>query len=163
MHENPIVDWYKKDQKLCELLVAIDRQNLAEVEAACEAFYKVSELYNLPKFPEDVCKEDKLDGFGEECRNVSVYEQLAIVKRVHPENALRASVILAMLYVYKKFYAEINEAASEYYGTSNKIPETYYACFFGKDVDVKLKFYIQNKSAQATGARFIQLVSAEDE
>jgi hypothetical protein len=160
---NPIVEWYTNDQKLCDLLVAIDQQNLTEHEAARKAFYEVSALYNLPKFPEDVSEDDKLDDFGEICKNVSVYEQLAIVKWMHPENTFRANVLLSMLYVYKKFYPQIEEAASEFYGTFDDIPEACYACFYGKDADVQVKFYTKNKLPKTPPAKFVQLLRLENE
>jgi hypothetical protein len=162
MSDNPIIDWYTKDQRLCDLLVTIDQQKLSEKAAARKAFYEVADLYNLPKFPEDVQEDDRIDSFGEECKNVSVYEQLAIVKWMHPENTLRANVLLAALYVYKRFYSEIEEAAAEYYGTSDDIPKTCYACFYGKDVDVKVRFCKPNKLEANSAARLIQVITIED-
>lgn len=152
---NPIIEWYSKDKWLSDLLVSIDKMNLSDEDAAREAFYRVSDHYNLPKFPEDVfIEEGILNSEIEKQRNKSVFEQLGIIKRMHSENTLKASVLLALLYVYKKFFSTIDEAASEYYGDYDGIPEVYYACFFGKDVDVELRFSSNEKSNQQ--ARLVQ-------
>jgi hypothetical protein len=59
LKENLIVAWYKKDKQLSDLLVSIDEQKLSEEESRRHAFYRVSALYQLPKFPEDIVSVGK--------------------------------------------------------------------------------------------------------
>lgn len=141
MSEHPIVEWYTKDKKLADLLVSIDRETIDAKEAARKAFYKVAAMYDLPVFPEDVTNDFyKHDCFNEPARNTSLFEQLAIHKTISPDSDLRGAVLAACLAVYERMYYTVEEAAAEYYGTHDDIPEHYHVYFIGKDVDVKLKF-----------------------
>ncbi len=140
MADNSIVEWYTQDKWLSDLLVSIDQKNLSDEEAAREAFYKVAEHYHLPKFPWDI--ENSNDG----TEILSVYEEIAIVKCIFPEDELKGIVMLALYNVYVNELIPIDEAAAIHYGDHDKIPDQYMVYFGGKDVDANLRFDIGDMS-----------------
>lgn len=155
MTDNPIIDWYSKDQWLCDFLVSIDQKKLSDEDAAKEAFYTIAEHYKLPKFPEDVD-----DGNGGEGR--SVFEEMAIIKYMFPEDELKGAVMLALYNVYNNDYIPIDEAATLYYGDHDKIPKDYMVYYFGKDVDASVKFDIGNLSWIEAGVMLMKKVINND-
>lgn len=151
MFDNPIEEWYKKDKRLSDLLVSIDEQNLSDEDAAKQAFYKVTELYKLPKFPEDVDTEN-----DEESR--SVFEEMAILKFMFPDDELKGIVMLAAYNTYTKEFVSIDEAASIHYNGYENIPKEYFVYYFGKDIDARIEFDIKGQSWIEAGAIKLQKV-----
>ena len=152
MSEHPIIEWYTKDKKLADLLVSIDQETLDG-----KAFYEVADLYELPKFPEDVIDDlYRYDTFDQRARHTSVFEQLAIHKIIAPESDIRGAVLAACMAVHKRIYYSIEEAAAEYFGTYDDIPEKYHVYFIGNDIDVKLKFSTSFKVKLREKARLTQ-------
>jgi hypothetical protein len=145
MSDNPIEEWYKKDQRLNELLVSIDQQSLPDEEAARQAFYKVSELYNLPKFPGEVDENGR-----------SVFEEMAIGKYIFPNDELKGVVMLAIYNVFINEYITMDEAAAIFYNSHDEIPDEYFVYYFGKDVDARIEFDIGGKTWIEAGCTFMQ-------
>lgn len=110
-----IPDWIKGDTKLFELLTEIQNASNTLVECAEKIFHKVSELYEAPKYPDDVNDEKLVNGFMVE---TSVYEQLGLLKYLEPgveklpENVLAAIYFIVhgtqidMTFVYDKYSSE---------------------------------------------------------
>lgn len=163
MSEHPIVEWYTKDKKLADLLVSIDKETHDAKQAARIAFNRVAELYGLPKFPEDVSDDlYKFDAFDEPSKNTSLFEQLAIHKIMFPKSDIRGAVLAACMALHKRIYYSIEEAASEYFGTYDDIPESYHVYFSGNDIDVKLKFSRTFKSKLSEQAKIVQQCFKEE-
>ncbi len=151
---NPVEAWYYKDKKLLDILMDIDKKGLSEEESAREAFYLVSEMYGLPKFIGDVDYED--DWEDEEPR--SVFEEIAMVRFLFPDDLPRGIVMLALHNVYSKVGIPFDEVATEYYGSHDDIPASYFVYFFGNDVDATLKLDIGEQSWIEAGAVLMKKV-----
>jgi hypothetical protein len=151
MSENPIEEWFKRDQRLNDLIVSIDQQNLSDEEAARQAFYKVSELYHLPMFPGEVSKETDEN-------NRSVFEEVGIVKYIFPDDELKGIVMLAIYNVFNTECISVDEAAAIFYNSHDDIPDEYFVYYFGKDVDAKIEFDIGNKTWIEAGCISMQKI-----
>jgi hypothetical protein len=97
-HQNnnidPVQQWISEDAELSKVLVEIQESGLSVEEQAEMAFHKVTDMYGVPKLPEDVPDVDD----GED--KASVYQELGLIKYLYPENDLRGSV-LAAIYAVK--------------------------------------------------------------
>ena len=154
METNPIEAWYKKDIWLSKLLVDIDNKGLSDEESAREAFYQVSEMYGLPKFPDEVDHEEEWE--YDEPR--SVFEEIALARYLFPDDLPRGIVMLALQNIYRKFCIPFDDVAAEYYGSHDDIPDSYFLYFFGKDVDATVKLDIEDQSWIDAGAGLMKKV-----
>lgn len=154
MEVNPIKVWYKKDQRLLKILVDIDNKGLSDEESAREAFYKVSEMYGLPKFPDEVEHED--DWEDDEPR--SVFEEIALARYMFPEDLSRGLVMLAIHNIHTKCCIPFDDVAAKYYGSHDDIPDSYFMYFFGKDVDAFVKLDIEGQAWTDAGAVMMKKV-----
>ena len=164
MKDNPIVVWYQKDKQLSDLLVSIDEQQLSEEESGREAFYQVSALYKLPKFPEDIVAVEEDDLQAEEYDEKdeeeprSVFEEIALARFLFPEDEYRGIVMFALHNIYHKSYIPYDEVAAQFFGNHADIPDNYFLYFFGKDVAATVKLDIGEQSWVEAGVRFMMKI-----
>lgn len=91
---SPLQQWINEDPELSRVLVEIQESGLSVEEQAELAFHRISEMYNVAKLPEDIPDIDD----GEE--RTSVYQELGILKYLHPGDDIRGLVMTA-IYVVK--------------------------------------------------------------
>ena len=96
-----IQQWIEKDMELSKALVEIQESELSIEEQAEMAFHKISDMYGIPKLPEDIIDDDKFE--------TSVYQELGILKHLHPENDLRGLVLMAIYLVKNCLQADDSE------------------------------------------------------
>jgi hypothetical protein len=140
--ENPIIDWIERDEKLSNALQEIDDLEKSPLQSAKIGLYKISELYNLPKMPEDITDEmaNEHEQLGIEEPH-SVFEEMAIINfMASKEDDIRGLVLSALHNVYFKTYIDINDAAILHYGSEEKIPLSYQVYFLGSDINAIISF-----------------------
>ena len=139
----PVSDWIKSNQELSDLMVNVCDNCKNVEEAALIAFYQVSDIYNLPKFPDEITEEIYAKHEELDLEPRSVFEELAIINYLMPDKGLRDRVLQALYNVHHRQYTNIDRAAAKYYGLK-KIPKEYFVYYFGKDIDAKITFEIEN-------------------
>ena len=97
MTKNPLIDWINSDSELKSLLKKIDSQTEDEHKKAQIAFDNLSELYNLPKYPEDIdSRETYQVGDFHLYNSISMYEVLGKLKFANSNiEELKSNVLLA--------------------------------------------------------------------
>jgi len=91
--------WIQNDQKLNDLLVKIHSTEKSAFQQAEIAFNELSDLYDLPKMPEDL---DRYEAYYESNGVTdprSVYEEAALLKFLEPNDDPRGVVLLAIYHV----------------------------------------------------------------
>lgn len=89
-----ISDWIKSDKKLFALLTKIEKSTSDPHKQAEQIFNKVSELFNVPKYPDDI-ESGNEDG---PLYETSVYEQTALLKYLEPEPEKLPEHVLGAIY-----------------------------------------------------------------
>lgn len=138
-----VSDWIESDEKLSELMTFIDDNYKSVEKAALVAFYQVSDIYHLPKSQEEITEEIYAEHDELDLEPRSVFEELAIINYLLPDENLLDKVFQALYNVHHKQYTDIDRAAMKYYG-SKKIPKEYFVYYFGKDIDAKITFEIES-------------------
>lgn len=152
--DNHIVNWFKSDEKLCEIVNAIEALKKSSEESARMAFYKVADYFKLPKQPEDITEQmyREFDEYGFEPE--SVFEQMAVINYMSDTSDDKRSLVMQALYnVYHKEYHGLEYAAKIYFGGAEKIPQTYACYLFGNDIDARITFSIKEDNWVNAGAR----------
>lgn len=115
-----IGDWVKSNKELFELLTKIEKSTSDPHEQAEQIFNKVSELFNVPKYPDDI----ESGGEDDPLYETSVYEQTALLKYLEPEPEKLPEHVLGAIYfivhgtevdpdfIYEKYETEGGESES---------------------------------------------------
>src|SRR5688572_18132391 len=97
MNGNPLDDWYNNDEKLRSIIDSLGVSNKSPEEQAKEAFYKISKLYKLHEFPDDITEEDYKNYEDEGINNPrSVFEEVGIIRYLEPQDDPRGVVLFAL-------------------------------------------------------------------
>ena len=81
MADNPIDEWYFSDEKLKSTIDTLSSSGKSPFDQAKEAFYKISKLYGLPKYPEDISEDDYKKYEEEGIDNPrTVFEEVGIIR-----------------------------------------------------------------------------------
>ena len=125
MGENPLQNWINTDSELNNLLAEIDSEVFSEFEKAKIAFHKLSDKYNLPKYPDNI----------NEKAPISMYEVLGKLKFVEniSEN-LKSNVLYAAYLILNKLEPEIDDELEAYLKDEQLAGFGYK----GEDVDVEM-------------------------
>ncbi len=115
-----ISDWIKSEKKLFALLTKIEKSTSDPHKQADQIFNKVSELFNVPKYPDDI-ESGNEDG---PLYETSVYEQTALLKYLEPEPDKLPEHVLGAIYfivhgtevdpdfIFEKYEAEGSDRTS---------------------------------------------------
>lgn len=60
---NAVQHWIDNDQELSKALVGIEETGLSVEEQAELAFHKISDMYGVPKLPENIQEDDTDDDY----------------------------------------------------------------------------------------------------
>lgn len=121
--ENLVLNWVNSEKELFDLLVEIQSLNISVNEQVEIAFHRISDLYGLPKMPEDIKDVDseEEDFDNEEFVLTSVYEQFGLLKYLHDNQDLRGVLLSAIYFVKNGYVADIDEVYKKYY-SKNTLP-----------------------------------------
>lgn len=114
---NPIQEWMSKDKALHDLVVEIQSMDdKTPMEQAEIAFYRVAQLYNLPKMPQDVvdCEDELGDDDDEEPR--SLFVEHALLRYLEPDIDPRGIVLTSAYYVKNNLPIDIRVVAEKEFG-----------------------------------------------
>lgn len=134
---NPIQSWVENDSRLLSILNEIHETNLPINEQSEMAFHRISELYGLPKLPEDA--QELAETTGEEV--ISVYQELGLVKFQEPDEDIRGLVLVALYNVLNKVTVDLDEI----YKKANMKKERG-ICYKGENSKVTISFLEENVS-----------------
>lgn len=113
---NPIQIWINEDKRLSDLIVEIQSKDLSVEQQAELAFHKLSDLYDLPKMPEDI---EKYEAFYEEKgieEPSSVFEEHTLLKFLEPNNDPRGLVLTAVYHVKNGLRVDYEDIAKKEFG-----------------------------------------------
>lgn len=123
MEENLIENWINTDKKLFNLIVEIDSTDKSLFEKAEIAFEKLSELYNIPRMPNDIDDqnfEDDEEFDGLEQR--SLFEEHALIKHLAEKNEdPRGMVLSAAFHLLNNYRVDLIQVAEKEFG--KRIPK----------------------------------------
>lgn len=135
--ENPIQSWAENDSRLSLILNEIHQLNLPIEEQAELAFHRLSEIYNLPKLPEEAEKLEEATGM----ETISVYQELGLVKFLEPDEDIRGLVLIAVYNVLN----EITVGLERVYKKAG-MNEEKGICYRGENAKVTITFLEENVS-----------------
>ncbi|MFC1225641.1 hypothetical protein ACFE6N_17685 [Pedobacter sp. BG31] len=138
---NPIKSWIDSDHILASILVEIQGLNKSIEEQAEVAFHRLCEAYSLPKMPVDVDETADSD-----IEQISVYQELGLVKFLEPNDDLRGLVLVAVYHVLNQITINLDEV----YKKAGINKETL-ICYKGEYSNVKISFLNDNESWFANG------------
>lgn len=132
----PLEDWINSDPKLLELLENIELEADTDIERAKIAFHKLAEMYDLPKYPDDLEERETIQiadfHFYEP---ISMYEVLGKIKFADMDLLhIKSHVLMAAYLIKNKYEPLIDSELDEYLGNDMLSGFGYK----GKDVDVTL-------------------------
>lgn len=140
-----ITEWINSDTQLYNCIIDIESKYQSHDEQAEAAFHKISELFNVPKNPEDIIEEEENeDEFEEYVEQTSVYEQLGLLKYLQPNEDLRGLVLTAIYFVKNGYITDIDEVISKKFG--NNIPDDVGIGFKGDNTNVEIVFVTKGQS-----------------
>ena len=155
MTDNPIDKWYTIDEKLKTIIDKISISGKSSEEQAKEAFYQVSLIYSLPKFPDDITEDDHEKYEEEGIDNPrTVFEEVGIIRYLEPDNDPRGVVLFALHNIKNRTYMDIDLCAERHFGHSKKIPKNYIVYYTGTDIDSKLNFLNDKESWAKPGVKY---------
>lgn len=110
LNVDPIQEWINSDKELFDILVEIQKMPISIEEQAEVAFHRISDLYKIPKLPDNI-PDNEVDEDEEE--QTSVYEQLGLLKYLNPNDDIRGLVLSAIYCVKEGFGADASSIISE--------------------------------------------------
>ncbi len=153
--EIPVAEWLNSDDKLVSIISNINSGEKSFIEQATEAFNKISEVYKLPKFPDDITK-NLLNEYQE--RGVenprSVYEEIGIIRFLQPNDDPRGIVLAALYNVKNTQYIDIDICAAEFFGSFENIPDEYVIYYEGEGAECKLCFLKKGERWAKPGIKY---------
>lgn len=155
MKDNPIDTWYSNDERLKKIIDTLSSSGKSPFEQAREAFYQISKLYNLHKYPDEIT-EDDYKIYKEEGIDYprTVFQEIGIIRYLEPEDDPRGVVLFALYNVKSRKYMDINLCARKHFGSKKKIPDNYIVYYTGQDADSKLNFLNAGESWTKEGIKY---------
>lgn len=152
---NFLQEWLDSDIKLRELVASIGSTETSPEKQARAAFYKISDMFNLHKFPDEITDDDyekyEIAGIDEP---KTVFEETGVLRYLEPKGDPRGIVFCALFNVKNRSYTDMEECARKHSGAKKKIPPEYVYYFTGDDIDSKLNFLQQGESWNKPGVRY---------
>lgn len=159
MADNPIDEWYFSDEKLKSTIDTLSSSGKSPFDQAKEAFYKISKLYGLPKYPEDISEDDYKKYEEEGIDNPrTVFEEVGIIRYLEPNDDPRGVVLFALYNIKNRTYMDINFCAERHFGSKKKIPDSYMVYYTGQDADSKIHFLKAGESWAKEGVKYASKV-----
>jgi hypothetical protein len=122
-NNNHIIQWFKSDEGLCDVINFIDARKLTLAESARMAFHHVADYLGLPKQPDDITEQMYREFDIYDFEPQSVFEQIAVINYMADANDdIRGLVMQALYNVHHKDYHGMEYAAEIYFGGIDKIP-----------------------------------------
>ncbi|WP_439507038.1 hypothetical protein [Sediminibacterium sp.] len=155
MMDNPVDIWYLSDERLKKIIDTLSLSEKSPFEQAKEAFYQISELYNLHKYPDDITEDDYRKYEDEGLDNPrTVFEEVGIIRYLEPEDDPRGVVLFALYNIKNRTYIDISFCAEKHFGSRKKVPDNYVVYFTGQDADSKLNFLNAGESWTKEGVKY---------
>lgn len=154
MSDNSFEEWFNSDLKLKAIINEIDKSGKPFIDQAKEAFYRLSELYNLPKFPGDAA--NKIKGVR---YHRTVFEEVGILRYLEPDDDPRGIVTSVVYNIKNQLYVDIKLCAERHFGSLDKIPDEYSIYYSGQDADSKLCFLNDGESWDKEGVNFLARIA----
>ncbi len=154
MTTNFVENWYSTDNRLKEIIDKITLTNRSFEEQAKEAFTLVSDMFNLPKYPDDITEDYYAQCEEEGIFEVrTVFEEVGIIRYLEPDDDPRGIVLFALHNIKHKTYMDIDYCAIKHFGGKRKVPKEYMVYYTGEDSDSKLNFLNDGESWLKPGVR----------
>lgn len=111
--------WISSDAGLSDLLTEIRQMPVSVEVQAEETFHRVSDMYGLPKMPEDIVidEDDTVEQDGAQ-EYTCVYEQLGLLKYLYPDGDPRDRVLAAIYTVKNNLAIDMEDVMQKKYGGS---------------------------------------------
>ena len=155
MTDNPIDIWYSSDERLKNIIDTLSLSGNTPFEQAKEAFYQISELYNLHKYPDDITEDDYKKYEEEGLDNPrTVFEEIGIIRYLEPEDDPRGVVLFALYNIKNRRYMNIEFCAERHFGNKKNIPNNYIVYYTGQDADSRLNFLLDGESWVKEGVKY---------
>ncbi|WP_412468546.1 hypothetical protein [Pedobacter sp. KLB.chiD] len=135
--------WIQNDQKLNDLLVKIQSTEKPPLQQAEMAFNELSNLYDLPKMPEDL---DRYEAYYESNGITdprSVYEEAALIKFLEPNDDPRGIVLLAVYHVKHAIGVDLLDVFKK---NSKRLPGNPKLGIKGEGINTSIVFIKENDS-----------------
>ena len=136
-----ITEWINSDIELHNCIIGIENSYQSYDEQAEAAFYKISELFNVPKNPEDIIDDD---GNVDYVEQTSVYEQLGLLKYLNAEDGIRGIVLTAIYFVKNGYVVDFEFVINKFNTTSTE--KVIGIGFKGENTKVEIVFIKQGES-----------------
>lgn len=141
MADNPIDLWYSSDEELKGIIDALSVSGKSPDDQAKDAFYMLSDIYQLHRFPNDITEDDFRKYKEEGIDNPrTVFEEVGILRYLEPDDDPRGVILCALYNIKNRTYVDINFCAERHFGNRENIPLSYMIYYTGQDVDSKLCF-----------------------
>jgi hypothetical protein len=159
MMDNPIDEWYSSDERLKNIIDTLSLSGKSPSEQAKEAFYQISELYGLHKYPDDISEDDykKYEEEGIDDPR-TVFEEVGIIRYLEPNDDPRGVVLFALYNIKNRMYMDISFCAERRFGGKKKIPDSYMVYYTGQDADSNLHFLNTGESWTKEGVKYASKV-----
>ena len=157
--EETILNWMNTDKDLREAIAEIRAVCNSEKEQAEMAFHKISDMYGLPKNPEDMQYDEEGDDYewDEYYEPMPVYRELGLIKYLDPENDPLLLVIAAVYFVKNKHNVN-SEAAYQKYEELNPGKNCMGIGYIGDNSAVDLVFTDGSKGWIELGCKFYEKI-----
>jgi hypothetical protein len=155
MTENPLDIWYSKDKKLREIIDNLSNSGKSAFDQARDAFYQLSDIYGLPKYPSDINEGDYKKYEEEGIDNPrTVFEEVGILRYLEPDDDPRGVVLCALYNIKNRTYVDIKNCAERHFGGKKNIPPSYMVYYTGQDADSKLNFLNEGEQWTKDGVKY---------
>lgn len=112
-----IREWINADKKLRDVINDIEGRGLSVEEQAEAAFHEISDMYGLPKMPEDIDEDEEVGEDGYEPS--SVFVELGFIKYLNPDEDPRGNVLNAIYAVKNRLNVDTEEIFQKAYRETN--------------------------------------------
>lgn len=145
-------EWIRRDKQLFDLLVEIQNATDSIEQQAEMAFHRVADLYEIPKYPDDIDDDKLIDGLIME---TSVYEQLGLLKYLNPGlDGLKGNIICAIYFIKNGTKVDMQFVNNKYSAEGGN-PEDIFGLGFKNDgAKVELVFVKHGESWFDLGCRY---------
>ncbi len=151
---NEIQQWIDSDKVLSDVLVEIQEMPISLQEQAEVAFHRISEMYGVPKMPEDIVYDNDEESesiTSDNPEQSSVYEQLGLFKYLHPDDDPRGLVLAAIYAVINNLSIDMGDIYNKKYG--RKTPTLYGIGWIGENSKVEIIFIEKGESWYDAGCK----------
>lgn len=147
-----IGEWIVANKKLHKILSKIEKSTNSIEKQAEKIFHRVSKLYGIPKYPEDVDDEKPINGH---IVNLSLYEQIGFLKYLEPEpEKLAINTITAIFFIVNGNEVDLSFVYEKYKSKGGNKNEISGFGFRNEDVKVELVFVKKGESWFDLGCKY---------